>query len=414
MGLIVWLLLCILTALLIGLPFLGFLGAGAITDSPVVAGTIAVAVLLGISVPVMLWDARRLPGGKRPWVARGILAVDLLLTGALAALLFVRPLPGIDVAMPIGPTGFWDLPTGSKIAFIRVPARGQLRSTPVIRIHGGPGIPDYVIGYDGRPNPHPLDRLAENGFDVYYYDQVGCGNSGRLSDVREYSTRRHVEDLEGIRQALGAERIVLIGLSWGSTLAAQYCAAYPHRVAKVVFESPGTLWSGPYPNGSAAREDRWKPPLARQQRTAWLMREPRVVFGGILLKVNPQLTARIVPESELARFLGLLFKEFGEEHNVCDPQRMPTRATQGIGAYAFLVTSEEYLRMEDPRAALSTNPAPALVIRGACEWLKPEVARDYVQAFPHSRFTEISRGGHLLYLERPEEYLRVVRGFLQE
>jgi hypothetical protein len=45
--LIVWLLLCILTALLIGLPFLGFLGAGAITDSPVVAGAIAVAVLLG-------------------------------------------------------------------------------------------------------------------------------------------------------------------------------------------------------------------------------------------------------------------------------------------------------------------------------------------------------------------------------
>ena len=258
----------------------------------------------------------------------------------------------------------------------------------------------------------PLDRLAEDSFDVYYYDQVGCGNSARLSDPREYSIRRHVQDLEAIRQALGAERIVLVGLSWGSTLAAQYCAAYPNRVAKVVFESPGHLWSGPYPNDSDAKEGLLNPPQDRQQRIARLMRNPRIVFGSLLFRVNPQLTSRVAPEPELARFLGLLFGEIGNENAVCDPLRLPARPPLGLGAYAFMRVYNEYQRMSDPRAALSTNAVPALVIRGACEWLKPQVAQDYVQAFPNSTFTEIEKGGHLLFLEQPEAYLRTIRGFL--
>lgn len=73
---------------------------------------------------------------------------------------------------------------------------------------------------------------------------------------------------------------------------------------------------------------------------------------------------------------------------------------------------DEYQRTSDPRAALSTNPVPALVMRGSCEWLKPQVAQDYVQAFPNSTFTEIEKGGHLLYLEQPEAYLGTVRAFL--
>jgi proline iminopeptidase len=411
----VGLLLFILTLLMVGLPFLAFLGAGKITDSPAVAGVISLIATLGIGLPVTLWISRRIPGGKRPWIAKGVMAGYLLLTGTLVYLVFLRALPGIDVAMPIVPTGYWELPTGSKIAYLRVPARGEPRGTPVIRIHGGFAVPDYVFEYDGRPNPRPLDRLVEDGFDVYYYDQVGCGNSARLSDPRQYSIRRDVQDLEAIRKVLGAERIVLIGLSWGSTLAAQYCVAFPNRVAKVVFESPGHLWSGPYPNYTDEKEDAWPPPKERQkrqQRVARLMQNPRVVFAMCLGRVNPQLTARIVPDRELSRFVGLFMKEIGNDQAVCDPQRFPPSAPLGVGGYACWCISEEYQRISDPRPALSTNLAPVLVIRGKGEFLKPEVARDYVQAFPHSSFIEIERGGHLLYLEQPEDYLRTIRSFL--
>ncbi len=110
--------------------------------------------------------------------------------------------------------------------------------------------------------------------------------------VKSQELTRH---LEAIRQALGAERIVLIGLSWGSTWAGQYCAACPNRVAKVVFESPGLLWSGPYPNGSEARGDMCKPPEERQRRIDRRLWNARIVFGRALFQVNPQLAVRVTP-----------------------------------------------------------------------------------------------------------------------
>lgn len=162
----VGLLLFILSLLMVVLPFLAFPGAGAITDSPTVTGAISLVAMLGLCLPVMLWVSRRRAGGKRPWIATRGVAAYLLLTGVLAFLVFVWTLSGVDVSMPIRPTGYWELATGSKIACLRVPPRGAPRATLVIRVHGGPSIPDYVIEYDGRPNSRPLDRLAEDGFDV--------------------------------------------------------------------------------------------------------------------------------------------------------------------------------------------------------------------------------------------------------
>ena len=72
--------------------------------------------------------------------------------------------------------------------------------------------------------------LAQRGFDVYVYDQTGSGLSARLNDPRAYTVARHVADLEAIRQTIGAARMILIGDSWGATLAANYIAAHPDRV----------------------------------------------------------------------------------------------------------------------------------------------------------------------------------------
>jgi alpha-beta hydrolase superfamily lysophospholipase len=46
--------------------------------------------------------------------------------------------------------------------------------------------------------------LAQEGFGVYVYDQVGRGRSERLDDPRGYTLERDVADLEAIRHAAGA------------------------------------------------------------------------------------------------------------------------------------------------------------------------------------------------------------------
>jgi pimeloyl-ACP methyl ester carboxylesterase len=103
----------------------------------------------------------------------------------------------------------------------------------VIFLHGGPGVPDM------RGDSEYFGRLARDGFEVYVYDMVGTGRSSRLADPRGYTLGRDVADLEAIREKIGAERVFLVGHSYGGTLAAAYAASYPERVVRMVLSFPG-------------------------------------------------------------------------------------------------------------------------------------------------------------------------------
>src|ERR671910_10670 len=63
-----------------------------------------------------------------------------LVVGAFA---WTALLPMDDPRLPPAPVAgqrFWELPTGSRIAYVRLPARGRARATPVVFLHGGPGL----------------------------------------------------------------------------------------------------------------------------------------------------------------------------------------------------------------------------------------------------------------------------------
>ncbi|MEU6994600.1 alpha/beta fold hydrolase [Streptomyces sp. NPDC046465] len=94
--------------------------------------------------------------------------------------------------------------------------RGTARRTPVVMLHGGPGLPDYL----GEIAPMVADLAP-----VYRYDQRGTGRSpweGR------HSLARHVDDLAGLLDAWNAPDAVLIGHSYGTDLASRFCLKHPH------------------------------------------------------------------------------------------------------------------------------------------------------------------------------------------
>ena len=110
---------------------------------------------------------------------------------------------------------------------------GNLGSGNVlIALHGGPGnSSDYMVS---------LGQLAGEKQAVVIFDQRGTGRSTDLgSDAVNYSFAKYVEDIEAVREAAGADKISLLGHSWGGVLAMRYAASYPQHVLSMVLMGSG-------------------------------------------------------------------------------------------------------------------------------------------------------------------------------
>jgi len=99
------------------------------------------------------------------------------------------------------------------------------RRYPVVMLHGGPGLADYLA---------PVAGLVDDLTRVHRYDQRGTGGS-EWHGV--HTIARHVRDLENLITEWGYERVVLIGHSFGTDLASFFLLAHPERVAGIVYLS---------------------------------------------------------------------------------------------------------------------------------------------------------------------------------
>lgn len=132
---------------------------------------------------------------------------------------------------------YWQLPSGSSIGYTYLSSVSKEKQPfPIIYLHGGPG------GAISKRIIEDLKPLSANGFDLYFYDQVGSGASIRLSNISEYTVQRQIDDLNEIITKINSKKVILIGQSWGSVLAAAFLSKYPERIDKVIFTSPGPIY----------------------------------------------------------------------------------------------------------------------------------------------------------------------------
>jgi proline iminopeptidase len=111
---------------------------------------------------------------------------------------------------------------------IYVESVGRADGIPAVYLHGGPGsgcLPDHRRLFDPER------------FHAVLFDQRGSGRS-RPKGLREHNTLPHLlADMDLIREKFGFERWMLVGGSWGATLALAYAQMHPHRVTGIVLRA---------------------------------------------------------------------------------------------------------------------------------------------------------------------------------
>jgi proline iminopeptidase len=102
---------------------------------------------------------------------------------------------------------------------------GNPQGKPAVFLHGGPGSgcsPDHRRLFDPAR------------YNVLLFDQRGCGRSTPHASIDDNTTWHLVDDMERLREMIGAERWLVFGGSWGSTLALAYAQTHPARVDALV------------------------------------------------------------------------------------------------------------------------------------------------------------------------------------
>lgn len=383
----------------------GFLVAAFVTASVpvlVVVGLVCGALAGGLlgRAAFALFGLERRPALR----ASAFLTVGLTAAVAvLAAVTVLRPMPTTTAAPAPPGVRFWDLPTGSRIAYVHAPAAGKARPTPVIFLHGGPGTP-------GEGVPTGGSELAADGFDVYSYDQLGAGRSTRLRDVTGYTVARQVADLEAIRRTLGADRVVLVGQSWGGSLTAQYLAAHGEHVAKAVFTSPGALWGRQYP-GSKAGEPWNRLSPAQKARLDRLNSAPRIIAASLLLQINPGAAHALVGDREVDHWMHEVALQ-GKDSTSCEDAPPTTAHDNPQGFYSNQMTVKDFEQLPDPRPRLRTLRVPSLIMRGECDFIRPAVTAEYQHTLKGSELVTVKGAGHSISGEQSGRYTALLRAFL--
>jgi proline iminopeptidase len=300
-------------------------------------------------------------------------------------------------------TQYWHLKTGSKIAYTFIAGKGNKKPYPIIYLHGGPG------GYVHTKVIEVLGQLSENGFDVYLYDQIGSGLSARLKKVNEYTATRHINDLEAIVEELNAPKVILVGQSWGGSLATLYTADHISKVDRIILTCPGSV--KPAYNDSI---EKIKPPDSLD------LKDP--------MDVNKSVIAFILKPRYLAirlwAFAGI--KLASDDEADCYLNEMATLFTKGLvydpatvlpeegggGGYCNIKVPRSYRKLKDPRPKLKNNNIPVLIIKGQYDNIPWGNTKEYLDIFKNSQLKIIEKAGHDIYIEKPEAYLEAMKNFL--
>jgi len=257
---------------------------------------------------------------------------------------------------------------------------------PVLVIHGGPGMSHHYL--------LPLAGLADER-PVILYDQLDCGNSERPGDRANWTVERFVSEIDRLRDALGLERLFVLGNSWGGTVAAEYAMRQPKGLVGLVLASPLISTARWIADNTAYRHQ--LPPEVQKVLD-------RHEAAGTIDSQEYQDAVMVFYKRHLTRM-----EPWPEEMN-------KTFEVFSVSLYNYMWGNTEFncsgtLKDYDSTSRLKQIQVPTFYTCGEFDECTPAASRFFSSLTPGSQVTVIPNASHTAFLEKPEEYRATVKAF---
>jgi pimeloyl-ACP methyl ester carboxylesterase len=225
-------------------------------------------------------------------------------------------------------------------------------------------------------------RPLSNGFRVITFDPRGVGRSPLYSEP--LTIRLLAEDVAALLRWLGIERAHILGASFGGFIAQEFASAHPEMTRTLVLSC--TSFGG-----------------------------PRHVAPSMETLMALASTDGFNTEERIRRNLLPAFSsEFARDHPEEIEQAVKLRLSNSVAeeAYRAQLTAAVGFNAEPKLGAIK---APTLVLSGDSDAVVPvQNSRNLASKIPGAALRIIEGGSHLFFIERPEEFNRIIIEFLKQ
>jgi proline iminopeptidase len=257
---------------------------------------------------------------------------------------------------------------------------------PLVQVPGGPGLGHYYL------RPH-MDRLADR-YRLIYYDPLGTGRSPL--GPNQMTLAMALDEIGALQNALGIERLNLLGHSIGALVALVYAASHPDSTKSLVLANPAPPFAPDLREafGAAMAERRTQDDNARMEQIAssegFAKQDPATLEAFTRLMYLPFFVDR-----DNAENLELNFTDI--------------TSSNLMGSEGRMVAELEALDAEE---ILSGVTCPTMIVYGEIEPTAHAFLEQLSDGIKRSELVSIRGASHFAYLEHPDAFFNPVLEFL--
>lgn len=265
----------------------------------------------------------------------------------------------------------------------------------ILLLHGGPAMThEYMECFESF--------FPKEGFEFYEYDQLGSYYSDQPTDSSLWTTARFVEEVEQVRQAIGADKtnFYVLGNSWGGILGMEYALKYQQNMKGLIVANMVA---------SAPEYGRYADEVLAPQMDPKVLKEIRAIEAA--------------NDFASPRYMELLMPNFYKQH-LCRLAQWPDPVNRSfkhanLTVYTMMQGPSEFgirgrLANWDIKDRLKEIAVPTLMIGAKWDTMDPKAMEEQSKMVKNGSYLYCPNGSHLAMWDDQQVFMNGVIKWIKE